>query len=119
MVRALHLILVLLAVSSCGGPKVILPPVSPEDVEIIPVGEEPQEEFKEIASVRQQATMDTPRADLIAQAREKAARLGADALLIEEFRLNDSYTNPTITLLALAIYFPARHPELQGNSGPP
>lgn len=117
MVRAVPLILFLLAIASCGGPKVILPPVAPENVEVIPQGEEPDEEFAEIASVRQQATMNTPRSELIARAREKAARLGADALMIEEFRLNESYTNPTITLLALAIYYPARHPELATEPG--
>ncbi|NIR46689.1 MAG: hypothetical protein GWN99_19980 [Gemmatimonadetes bacterium] len=117
MPRSVPLLAVMLAagVTACAGPTVTLPPVAPEDVEVIPQGEEPEQEYREIAPVRQQGTMDTPRTELVRLAREKAARLGADALMIEEYRLNTSYTNPTITLLALAVYYPARHPELTDN----
>ena len=104
------------ALAACSvGTKVVLPPVTPEDVEIIARGEEPAEDFEEIANIRQQATMDTPRSEIVARAREKAAKLGADALLIKEYRLNQSSMNPTITLLAVAIYYPSRHPELGGE----
>ena len=97
------------------GPKVTLPPVSPDDVEVIT--EKPNEDFEEISDIRQEAAMDTPRRELVDRAREKAARLGADALLIKEYRLNQSTQNPTVTLLAVAIYFPSRHPELRRSSG--
>lgn len=93
------------------GPKVDLPPVAPEDVEVIT--EEPGEEFSKIADIRQMGTMDTPRRELIAGAREKAAKLGADALLIKEYRLSQNSQNPTITLLAVAIFYPSRHPEIE------
>ena len=61
--------------------------------------------------------MDTPRVEIIAGARAKAAKYGADALLIKEYRVSASTSNPTITLLAVAIYFPSRHPELAGDPG--
>ena len=101
-------------VGSCG-PKVTLPPVAPEDVEVLT--EEPEEEFEVIADIRQQAATDTPRRDVIAGAREKAAQYGADAMLIKEWRVSASMSNPTVTLLAQAIYYPSRHPELQEDPG--
>jgi hypothetical protein len=101
-----------LLLAGCGS-KISLPPVTPDEVEVIT--EEPQEEFRKIADIRQMGKMDTPRRDLIAGAREKAANLGADALWIKEYRLSQSSQNPTITLLAVAIVYPARHPDAESN----
>ena len=117
MRRNLALLAILLAsgITACTGPKVTLAPVAPEDVEVIT--EEPEEAFEEISNIRQQAKMDTPRRDLIARAREKAALVGADALLTKEYRISANSTNPTVTLLALAIYYVDRHPELAEDPG--
>ena len=117
MRRVLVLLTIVMTVGLAGGcgPKVTLPPVAPEDVEVLT--EEPEEEFEELADIRQQAATDTPRREVIAGAREKAARYGADAMLIKEWRVSASLSNPTVTLLAVAIYFPSRHPELAEDPG--
>ncbi len=112
-VSALLAVMVVTGLLGSCGPKVMLPPVAPEDVEVLT--EEPDEEFEVIADIRQQAATDTPRRDLIAGAREKAAKYGADAMLIKEWRVSASMSNPTVTLLAVAIYYPSRHPELAGD----
>ncbi len=108
-------IVVLAGVFGGCGPRVTLPPVTVEDVEVLT--EEPEEEFEEIADIRQQAATNTPRADVIAGAREKAASYGADALWIKEWRVSASVSNPTVTLLAVAIYYPSRHPEIERDPG--
>jgi hypothetical protein len=117
MRRVLALLAVVVVSGLLGGcgPRITLPPVAPEDVEVLT--EKPDEEFEVIADIRQQASSDTPRRELIAGAREKAAMYGADAMLIKEWRLSASTSNSTITLLAEAIYYRSRHPELERDPG--
>ncbi len=79
-------VLVAVTVACGGGTNVTFPAVSPEDVEVIPQGQTPSQEFvrmKEITVTKE----DTPTSDLlIAEARAQAAAMGADALLIESIR---------------------------------
>ncbi len=113
------LVLLAAAVSACGS-SVNLPPVEPSDVELYLPGTAPGEEYRVIARIDQRAPQETPDKDLIDRARAKAAELGADALIVSGIRgttegqvdLNLGRQVEKI-LEAVAVYFPARHPELE------
>ncbi len=100
-----------------SGPK--LPPKdSSEDVELYFPGMFPTEEFKTLADFTESALLTVPDEQLIAKARSRAARLGADALLIRAIRLTtegaaatDLQQEERKVLEAVAVYYPSRHPK--------
>jgi hypothetical protein len=115
--RPLHVFVIaatLLGLVACGS-GITLPPVSPQDVEVIPEGQDPPEDFEEIKRINRRVAWETPRDSLIAQAREIAAELGADALRILSISPWANISNPQLVLKGMAIYYPSRHPELEGN----
>ena len=98
---------------ACGGAvsSQTLPAVSPEAVEVIPQGQKPSDDYETLKRISYNDPGTVTSDVLIARAREEAAALGADALLIKSVRRDPSAHNPRIYLLAEAIYYPSRHPE--------
>lgn len=105
----------------CGS-TVTLPPVAPEQVEVFMPGEFPPEDYEAIAQINERVGLEIEDRVLIQRAVEKAARLGADVLLISAIRSTtegevslDLQQEQQKILEALAVYYPSRHPELTGN----
>lgn len=102
------------------GPRVQLPPVAPEVVEVFLPGSYPEEQYKTLREIVTQVPLNVSDAELIDRARAQAAEIGADALVISgirrttegEIELNLQQEQVKI-LQALAVYYPSRHPELQ------
>lgn len=116
---ALTLMVLAAIVAGCGG-GVKLPPVAPEDVEVFLPGAYPTEEYKVIASITERAPIQTDDRDLIKMGKERAAKLGADGLIVSRIRstaegavVTDVQREIEKILEGLAIYFPSKHPELE------
>ncbi len=117
-VLAVFGVALLTALAGCGG-GVTLPAVAPEEVEIFMPGSFPEEDYKVLSRLETDGPLGTSDQDLIDQARDRAAGLGADALVIQSIRrtteggieLNLEQEQRKV-LVALAVYFPSKHPEL-------
>jgi hypothetical protein len=101
---------------------VVLPAVEPRDVEVFMPGDFPAEEYKVVEAITVTGILTRPDEEMVAEARQKAAALGADALIVQALRMTagggGGYedTDPSQdrkTLEAIAVYYPARRPELQ------
>jgi hypothetical protein len=87
MKRFASLAVSLLLVSGCAAAK--LPPkASPEEVRVFMpnTGIVPEEGYKVIGPVRADGPPATPDADIVAKMRANAAKLGADALIVNVIR---------------------------------
>ncbi len=104
-----------------GGPKVTLPAVAPQDVEVYMPGEFPAEDYEVLKRIQVRELISVDERDMVADARQQAADLGADGLIIRSLRTTQAgggleQTNASRDrkiLEALAVYYPSRHPELQ------
>jgi hypothetical protein len=119
-------LLVAAVACSAGGPKVTLPAVAPEDVEIFFPGDYPDEDYEVLKRIEIQDILSADDREMVMTARQQAADLGADALLILQMRstqagggLGDADPSRDRKILeALAVYYPSRHPELQEQGQP-
>ncbi len=117
---AFSVLVLVVGLAGCGG-GVKLPPVEPDQVQVFMPGSFPQEDFRLMATIREEGPIDTPDRELIDRAKASAAQLGADALLIEAIRRStegqiefDMEQEQLKILTGRAVYYPAKHPEL-GN----
>ena len=106
------------AVVACGS-GVKLPPVSPEDVEIFMPGVFIADEYKVMARFEEAFSMDTADSTMVARIKERAAEMGADAVIVDGIRVTsegaielDLAQEQQKIIDARAVYFPSRHPEL-------
>jgi len=113
----LGLAAVVAAVSCSSG--VNLPPVSPEDVEVFLPGIPIADDYKVIARLEEAFSMDTDQEAMYARLKERAAELGADAVIVDRVRSTSEGGIETNLnqeqqriIEARAVYFPSRHPEL-------
>jgi ABC-type glycerol-3-phosphate transport system substrate-binding protein len=109
----------IVGLASCGS-GVSLPPVSPDDVEVFMVGAFPTEGYRVMARLAESMDLNTPDEEMIEVVKVKAAEMGADALIIDSLRRTteggvetDLRQEQRKIIEARAVYFPARHPELQ------
>lgn len=110
----------LAAVASGCSSAVTLPPVAPEEVEIFLPGSFPTSEYKSMTAFMIKGELADADQTLIDRARERAAKLGADGVIITAIRrtseggveLNLDQKQEKI-LEALPIYYPSRHPEVE------
>jgi hypothetical protein len=120
-VTALCAAALVLGLTGCG-PGVELPPVEPDQVEVIMPGMPVGESYKVLAAF----TVDVPIADsdseLLAKAKARAAQMGADALLVKSIRrtsegqVEQNLRQEQMKIAECqAIYFPSRHPELESK----
>ncbi len=108
-----------LAVPLAGcSPSLSLPSVEPEAVEVFYPGSAPAEDYKVLARIDEEAPIDADYQELVERAQARAAKLGADALIISSIRTNTEGTvstnldfEPKKIIEALAVYFPSRHPS--------
>ena len=108
-----------LAVTLAGCSSMVsLPPVEPEAVEVFFPGSLPAEDYKQLARLTREFSIDSDDRDLIQEAQAWAAKLGADALIILAIRSNTEGTvstdldfEPKKIIEAQAVYFPSRHPS--------
>jgi hypothetical protein len=120
---ALALIAGLVACSSAA--KVTLPAVEPSEVEVFMPEQYPDEDYKILKTVTITDIISADDRDMVVAAREQAAQLGADALLIKSLRMTSAgvgleeanASRDQKILEALAVYFPSRHPELEEQQG--
>ncbi|NIR46688.1 MAG: hypothetical protein GWN99_19975 [Gemmatimonadetes bacterium] len=106
---------------STGGPKVTLPAVEPQQVEVFMPGEFPSEDYEVLKRIEVRDLVSADENEMVMNARQQAADVGADALIIRSLRTTQSggglqETNASRDrkiLEALAVYYPSRHPELQ------
>lgn len=118
---ALSVMVLVAGLAGCGS-GVQLPPVQPDDVEVFMPGSFPMEEYKIIARISESVDLNTPDSEVIDMAQERAAELGADALVITAIRrtsegqieMNLQQEQQKI-IEALAVYYPSRHPELSSK----
>ncbi len=113
----LGLAVVVAAVACSSGVK--LPPVSPEDVEVFMPGVPIADSYNVMARIEEAFSMDTADSVMVARVKERAAKLGADAVIIDGIRATsegaielDLNQEQQKIIDARAIYFPSRHPEL-------
>ena len=115
---------VMLGLSACSSgtsTKVTLPAVEPQDVAVFMPGDYPDEKYEVLKRLEIQDIVSADEREMVVTARQQAADLGADALLITALRTTQSgggleSTNASRDkkiLEALAVYYPERHPELQ------
>ncbi|HSG82660.1 MAG TPA: hypothetical protein VLC48_10440, partial [Gemmatimonadota bacterium] len=101
---------------AAGGPKVTLPAVQPEDVEMFYPGDYPSEKYEVLKRIEIQDILSAQDQDMVMAARQQAADIGADALLIQSMRttqsgsgLGDADPSRDRKILeALAVYYPSR-----------
>jgi hypothetical protein len=120
---ALFALVLVSGLAACGGgSRVVLPAVEPRDVQVFMPGDFPAEEYKVLKVITVTGILSRPDEEMVAEARQKAAELGADAMIIKELRMTAggagglADVNPNQdrkTLEAMAVYYPAQHPELQ------
>ena len=113
---------VVLGLAACSGTstKVTLPAVEPRDVELFMPGDYPSEKYEVLKRIELQEMVSADEREMVLDARQQAADLGADALIIQSLRTTQSggglaETNASRDkkiLEALAVYYPAKHPEL-------
>jgi hypothetical protein len=106
---------------ACGG-GVTLPPVSPDDVEVFMPGSFPDEDCKVMKTIQEDASLNTPDAEMVELAKTSAAEVGADAVIIDAIRrtteggIETNLQQEQRKIIdARACYYPSRHPELEGN----
>jgi len=113
----LGLAVVVAAVACSSGVK--LPPVSPDDVEVFMPGVPIADDYKVMAAIEETFSMDTQDSAIIEAIKERAAELGADAVIIVRIRttsegaIEQNLAQEQQKIVnAQAVYFPSRHPEL-------
>ena len=113
----LGLAVVVAAVACTSGVK--LAPVSPEDVEVFLPGVPIPDSYNVMARIEEAFSMDTADSVMVARVKERAAEMGADAVIIDGIRATsegaielDMNQEQQKIIDARAIYFPSRHPEL-------
>ena len=113
----LGLAVVVAAVACTSGVK--LAPVSPEDVEVFLPGVPIPDSYNVMARIEETFSMDTADSVMVARVKERAAEMGADAVIIDGIRATsegaielDMNQEQQKIIDARAIYFPSRHPEL-------
>lgn len=118
---ALFVTVLVAGLAGCGS-GVQLAPVEPEEVEIFMPGSLPPEDYKIISRITETVALNTPDREVIDRAQERAARLGADAILITAIRSTtegqvemDLQQEQRKILEALVVYFPSRHPEISSK----
>lgn len=118
---ALFTVVLAVGLAGCGA-GVELPPVAPEDVEIFMPGTFPPEDYRVLTQIREEVPLNVSDNELIERARARAARSGADALVIRALRRTTeggadvSLQQEQLKILeGSAVYFPSRHPELQNQ----
>ena len=106
------------AVVACSS-GVKLPPVSPEDVEVFLPGVPIADDYKVLAAIEEAFSLDTQNSAIIERVKERAAELGADAVIIDRIRttsegaIEQNLAQEQQKIVnARAVYFPSRHPEL-------
>ena len=112
--------------SACGGSKpVTFPEVEPSQVEIFLPGQKPTGDYRAMKTIEIQVRPDqASNEDLLKQAVEQAAAVGADAIVVHQLGANaqgmaasdlgvDGLSRVTRIITATAVYYPARHPELE------
>ncbi len=84
------------------------------------VGAFPTEGYRVMARLAESMDLNTPDEEMIEVVKVKAAEMGADALIIDSLRRTteggvetDLRQEQRKIIEARAVYFPARHPELQ------
>ena len=110
------MVVVALAATACGS-SVSLPAVEPDQVAIyLPV---PAEDYKILARIDEKGPQSITNEELIDKAKQRAADMGADALIISTIRLTTegqaqlNLDQPVEKFLeGIAVYFPSKHPEL-------
>ena len=118
---ALFVTVLAAGLAGCGS-GVQLPPVEPDQVEVFMPGSFPTEDIKVISRIEEAVDLSTPDREVIEIAKERAAQVGADAVVITSIRrtsegqveLNLEQEQQKI-LEAMAVYFPSRHPELSNK----
>ncbi len=118
-------VLVGLAACSSTSSKVTLPPVEPQNVEVFFPGDFPSEKYETLKSIQLEDMISVDDREMVTKARQMAADLGADALIIRSLRTTQSgagladanASRDKKILEALAVYYPAKHPELQEQQG--
>lgn len=112
--------------SACGGSKVVtFPAVELSQVEIFLPGQKPTGDYRAMKTIEIQVRPDqATNEDLLKQAVEQAAAVGADAIVVHQLGANaqgmavsdlgvDGVSRVTRIITATAVYYPARHPELE------
>ena len=106
------------SVAACSS-GVKLPPVSPETVEVFLPGIPIAEDYKVIAHLEESFSLDTPQEEMYERLKERAAELGADAVIVigvrstSEGGIEQNLAQEQQRIVeARAVYFPSRHPEL-------
>ncbi len=113
------MVVVALAATACGS-SVSLPAVEPDQVAIyLPGSPTPAEDYKILARIDEKGPQSITNEELIDKAKQRAADMGADALIISTIRLTTegqaqlNLDQPVEKFLeGIAVYFPSKHPEL-------
>jgi len=124
LVTSLALAVFFTGIAACGGKPPELPAVQPDQVEIYLPGQQPSESYKSLKTFELSVNIDGTNEELVTQAVQQAAALGADALIITKLGPNtsgatgaalgtDAVTHVKRILQGQAVYYPSRHPELQ------
>ena len=128
-IRATHVAFLLLVagLAACGGGKTVtLPPVEPIEVEVyLPGGGFPSERYEVMRTIDIAVQPTVAYEDLLAQAVQQAAAVGADALIVDRMGPNASGFVVGVggaqevrrMIKARAVYYPALHPELNDDQG--
>jgi uncharacterized protein YbjQ (UPF0145 family) len=125
MKRAFFLLpLLALLVSACAtGPR-LAPKAGPEEVELIDpqLGQTAEAGYRTIGPVRVEQPLGTARADMLIALRAAAARLGADAVILQRVRSTTegevglSGRQEMLIAEGLAIYWPDRQTAAQPSA---
>ena len=112
--------------SACGGSKAVtFPAVEPSQVEIFLGDKKPTGDYRAMKTIEIQVRPDqASNEDLLKQAVEQAAAVGADAIVVHQLGANaqgmaitdlgvDGVSRVSRIITATAVYYPARHPELE------
>ncbi len=108
------------ALAACAGGPALPPKAGPEEVEVINQGQQPREGFRTLGPISVSRPMGTEVEDVIMEIRRQAARMGADAIVIQtigrtsEDQSRNFEQDQQIIVTALAIYYPV---EGAGSSG--
>jgi ABC-type glycerol-3-phosphate transport system substrate-binding protein len=115
--------------AACGGGKTVtLPAVEPNQVQIFMPGQRPTEDYKPLKNIDITVDLNVSNEELLTQAVQQAAAVGADALVVDKMGSNVSGTTGAVMssggaqqvkrqLQGRAIYYPAKHPELEEGNG--
>jgi hypothetical protein len=112
-----HLVLAGLAglLVGCAGAPQLPPKANATDVEVfqVGIGDQPTGRYRTVAEIRIERPIGTSNSDIIMAAQTEAARLGADALVVNMIRRSNQAEmaargEEEIILEGMAIYWPER-----------